>query len=150
MAHTFTNFLTHLIFSTKDRRPLLDAALQQRLYPYIGGIFRELGGSVIAINGPANHLHILALLPSDKAPAEILRLVKTNSSRWVHENFAEQRIFSWQIGYGAFAVSQSHRDDVCKYIAQQQEHHRKTTFEEEFLTFLEKHGIEYDPKYLWR
>jgi putative transposase len=150
MAHTYTHFLNHLIFSTKDHRPSLDALLRDRLFPYIGGIFRELGASVCAINGTADHVHILASLPPDKAISEIMRLVKTNSSRWVHQTFDDYKEFAWQIGYGGFSVSESGRQDVCNYIAAQEQHHKKMTFEEEFLAFLKKHGVQYDPNYLWK
>jgi putative transposase len=148
MAHTYTHFLAHLIFSTKDHRPLLDSSFRERLFPYMGGIFRTLGASVLAINGTADHVHILVSLPSDKAISEIMRLVKTNSSRLVHETLPEHKAFSWQIGYGGFSVSESGREDVCKYIAAQEQHHQKTSFEEEFLLFLKKHSVQYDPKYL--
>jgi REP element-mobilizing transposase RayT len=150
MAHTFTHLLTHLIFSTKDRLPLLDETLRERLIPYIGGIIRELGGKTIAINGTADHVHILASLSPGKSISETLQIIKGNSSRWIHDTFPQNNTFSWQVGYGAFSVSESQREDVCKYIAGQQEHHRKITFEEEFLAFLKRHNIEYDPKYLWK
>jgi REP element-mobilizing transposase RayT len=150
MAHTYTHFLNHLIFSTKDHRPLLDTVFRDRLFPYMCGIFRKLGASVSAINGTADHVHILVSLPPDKSVSDIMRLVKTNSSRWVHETLPEYKTFSWQIGYGGFSVSESGREDVCKYIASQEQHHKRMTFEEEFLLFLKKHGVKYDPKYLWK
>ena len=89
-------------------------------------------------------------LPPDKAISEIMRLVKTNSSRWVHQTFDDYKEFAWQIGYGGFSVSESGRQDVCNYIAAQEEHHKKMMFEEEFLAFLKKHGVQYDPNYLWK
>ncbi|HEX4262841.1 MAG TPA: IS200/IS605 family transposase [Verrucomicrobiae bacterium] len=149
MAHTFTNLLTHIIFSTKDRMPMLDAHLKERLLPYIGGIFRELGATPLLINGPTDHRHVLTVLPARIAVSEILNKVKTNSSRWVHKEFPNQRTFAWQTGYAAFSVSSSQKEAVLEYIANQEEHHRKISFKEEFVSFLKKHEIEHHEKYLW-
>jgi REP element-mobilizing transposase RayT len=150
MAHTFTNLLTHIIFSTKDRMPTLDSDLKQRLFPYMGGIFRELGATSLSINGPTDHVHILAILPAKLATSEILNKVKANSSGWVHKTFSARQTFAWQTGYGAFGVSPSQKQAVLEYISNQEEHHRKLSFQEEFVSFLKKHEIEYDEKYLWQ
>jgi putative transposase len=149
MAHTFTNLLMHLIFSTKDRVPTLEPDLKERLFPYMGGIFRELGGVPLLINGPTDHVHILAVLPAKLAVSEILNKVKSNSSGWVHKTFPMRMTFAWQLGYAAFSVSSSQKQPVLNYIADQEEHHRKISFKEEFVSFLKKHEIEYDEKYLW-
>lgn len=149
MAHTFTNLLTHIIFSTKDRMPTLAPELKQRLFPYMGGIFRELGATPMLINGPADHVHILAVLPAKLAPAEILNKVKANSSGWVHRTFPTLKEFAWQIGYAAFGVSPSQKKTVLDYIGEQEEHHRKVSFKEEFIAFLKKYEIDYDERYLW-
>ena len=149
MAHTFTNLLTHIIFSTKDRMPTLEPDLKQRLFPYMGGIFRELGATAHLINGPTDHVHILASIPAKLAPAEIVGTVKSNSSGWIHKEFSAQRLFSWQVGYAAFSVSHSQKQTILNYIAKQKEHHRKMSFREELVAFLEKHEIEYEEKYLW-
>ena len=124
-------------------------ALRERLFPYLGGIVREVGGHALAIGGMPDHVHILMTLPQTQALADVLRLVKTNSSRWVHETWPERRDFAWQTGYGGFSVSRSHREAVEHYIATQEEHHRRMTFQEEFLAFLEKHEIDYDERYIW-
>ncbi|MBI4658273.1 MAG: IS200/IS605 family transposase [Verrucomicrobia bacterium] len=149
MAHTYTNLLTHIIFSTKDRRPLLDDELRPRLFAYLGGIIRELDGTSRIINGPADHVHILASLAAKHSLSEVMRVLKANSSGWVRETFPNHKEFAWQIGYGAFSVSHSNRAAVEKYIANQEEHHRKVTFQEEYLAFLKKHEIAYDERYLW-
>jgi len=149
MAHTFTNLLTHIIFSTKDRMPTLEPDLKERLFPYMGGIFRELGATPLLINGPTDHVHVLAVLPAKLAVAEILNKVKANSSGWVHKTFPARQTFAWQIGYAAFGVSPSQRKIVLDYIANQEEHHCKVSFKDEFIAFLKKHEIEYDEKYLW-
>ena len=149
MAHTYTQLLAHIVFSTKYRYPFIDAELQQRLFPYMGGIIRELDGKPILINGPADHVHILARLPARTAISDVLRTIKSNSSLWVHEEFHSRSKFGWQTGYGAFNVSPRDLDTVRNYIANQEEHHRKLTFQEEFLKFLKEYEIEYDEKYLW-
>ena len=149
MAHTFTNLLTHIIFSTKDREPTLEADLKQRLFPYLGGIFRELDANPLGVNGPTDHVHILAVLPAKHAPAEIIGKVKANSSGWIHKTFPARATFAWQVGYAAFGVSPSQKQTVLDYIARQEEHHRKVSFKEELIAFLNKHEIKYDEKYLW-
>lgn len=148
MAHTFTNLLTHIIFSTKERMPTLEPNLKERLFPYMGGIFRELGATPFLINGPADHVHILAVLPAKLAPAEILNKVKSNSSGWIHKAFPTKKTFAWQTGDAAFSVSSSQKRPVLDYIAHQEEHHRRLSFKEELISFLKKHEIEYDEKYL--
>jgi putative transposase len=149
MAHTYANLLTHIIFSTKDRSPFIDAQLASALHLYLGGIIRELNGTALAINGPTDHVHLLLALPPNLALSEAMRVLKTNSSRWVHEQWPQRRAFAWQTGYGAFSVSQSNADQVCAYIADQEEHHRLVSFQEEFLAFLKRHGIAYDERYIW-
>lgn len=106
----------------------------------MGGILKELGAMPIAINGPDDHVHGLAALPATLSVADAMRVVKTNSSRRVHEQWPHRRAFAWQTGYGAFSVSRSNRDEVERYIANQEEHHKHVTFQEEFLAFLKRHG----------
>jgi len=149
MAHTYTSLLSHIIFSTKDRAPMLDVDLKARLFPYMGGILRELGGVGLSINGPADHVHILASLPATIALSDFVGKVKANSSGWVYKTFPDQREFKWQVGYGAFSVSVSQQPRVLKYIADQEEHHRKVSFKEEFIGFLKRHGIAYEERYVF-
>ena len=108
-----------------------------------------LAGLPQGVGGVTDHVHLLVGLNKELAIAETLRTVKAGSSRWVHDTFAEQRSFAWQAGYGAFSVSYSHLGRVKAYIAGQAEHHRKRTFQEEFVLFLRRHGVEYDERYLW-
>jgi putative transposase len=149
MAHTYTSLLHHVIFSTKDRAPMLDSELKARLFPYMGGITRELGGVALTINGPADHVHLLVSLPPVIAPSEFVGKLKCNSSGWVHKTLSNRYAFAWQTGYSAFSVSASQREKVERYIANQEEHHRIVTFKEELIEFLKKHGVDYDERYLF-
>jgi putative transposase len=149
MGHTFTNLLVHMIFSTKDRLPLLDAEVRSRLYPYLGGILNHLGAAPLALNGPADHLHGLVKLRAVHSIAKVVEKLKSNSTGWVHEEWPERRRFAWQEGYAAFSVSESCVPALLKYIAGQEEHHRKVSFQEELVSFLKTHGIEYDERYIW-
>ena len=150
MGHTYASLLSHCIFSTKDRQPQITPKLAPELFAYMGGIVRSLNGVALLINGVPDHVHMLVSLPPTLAMADAMRLVKANSSKWVHETYPDQGAFSWQTGYGAFSVSRSNRVAVEAYIAKQEEHHRAVTFQEEFVTFLKKHGIEYDERYIWQ
>jgi len=148
MASTLTNLLYHLVFSTKDRLPLITADIREPLYKYIAGIIRNQGGTLIEIGGMPDHVHCLARLPANKAVSDMLRAIKSDSSGWVNRERPKDR-FAWQAGYGAFTVSQSQAEVVQKYIQRQEEHHRVRSFKEEVLEMLEKHGVEYDERYLW-
>ena len=139
----------HCVFSTKERRPLITPGLQERLWPYLGGIARQNEMKAIEIGGVADHVHILLSLPSTLSIAKAMQLIKGGSSKWVHESFPEHRLFGWQVKYGAFSVSVSQLDKTVQYIQCQAEHHRKITFQEEFLALLKKHRVIYDERYLW-
>ena len=149
MGHTYTDLLAHVIFSTKDRAPLLDGELKARLFPYMGGILRELGGTPLLINGPADHVHLLFLTPTKTTLSELDGKLKANSSGWVHREFSDRGTFAWQTGYAAFSVSHSQKQAVLNYIANQEEHHRKLTFKEELVRFLKKHEIAYDERFIF-
>ena len=148
MSDSYTNLLYHIVFSTKDRRPLISAAHQPLLYDYIGGTIRRMRGISLELNGTEDHVHLLAKLRPDSALSNVLRDLKANASGWMHDVFPELRDFSWQRGYGAFTVSQSNVEEVRRYIAQQKEHHQKISFRDEFIQFLKVNGIEYDERYL--
>ena len=149
MGHSYTNLLYHIVFSTNERQHWLDPETSARLYDYLGGAIRSEGGTSISINGCADHIHILTKLRQDKAVSEVLRGIKANSSGWIHRTFQPLREFTWQKGYGAFSVSQSQVATVKRYIANQQMHHQRVSFKEEFVALLQAHGIEYDERYLW-
>jgi len=148
MAHTFSNILIHALFSTKHRRPSLDAELKSELFPYMGGIIAKLNGQSLLINGPSDHVHLLFVQPAALGLAELMEKVKANSSRWVHQRWPQRKGFAWQTGYTAFSVSQSQAEAVKTYIRNQEQHHRKKTFQEELIAFLKQHRIAYDPRYL--
>jgi len=147
LSHTAGNLVLHLIFSTKDRQPLITAEIRADLFAYLGGIIREIRGTALIINGTADHVHMLIRIRPAQAAAEIARVVKANSSRWLHEKYDLR--FAWQTGYGAFSVSESNVPTVSRYIATQEEHHKKFTFQEEYVTFLKRNGISYDERYIW-
>jgi putative transposase len=148
MPDSYTNLLYHIIFSTKVRRPFLTDVYQVRLYDYIGGIIRGLGGISLELNGVADHVHLLTKLRPDKAVSDVLRELKANASGWMHDVFPEFRDFSWQRGYGAFTVSQSNVGEVRRYIANQKEHHKKISFRDEFIQFLRANEIEFDGRFI--
>ncbi|MEX0612976.1 MAG: IS200/IS605 family transposase [Pirellulales bacterium] len=149
MATSFTSLHVHMVFSTKHRAGLIDDELQGPLFQYIGGILRNEKSALVAAGGMSDHVHLLVSMGKELSVSAAVRLVKANSSKWVHEEFAQRHGFGWQDGYGAFAVSYSNLASTRQYIANQAEHHRTRTFQEEFVLLLEKHGIQYEPKYLW-
>jgi REP element-mobilizing transposase RayT len=140
----------HCVFSTKERRRLIVPELRDRLWPFLGGIARQNKMKAIEIGGVEDHVHLLLSLPSTMAVSKALQLIKGGSSKWVHETFPEHRLFAWQEEYGAFSVSVSQLDKTIEYITGQEAHHRKLTFQDEFLALLKKHRIEYDERYLWK
>jgi putative transposase len=148
MSHTYTNLITHNVFSTKDRAELINDEIKPELHAYLGGLVKELKGKPIKINGMSDHVHILAGLPPTVSTSEALRFIKANSSKWVSEKF--KRPFEWQKGYGAFSVSRSGMDVVVNYIENQVEHHQKRDFREEFKAFLRKYEVDFDENFLWK
>jgi REP element-mobilizing transposase RayT len=139
----------HVVFSTKNREPLIDRELAPRLYGYLGGIVRNTGAVLLAVGGVEDHVHLLVSLGRQSCVSDLVRDVKSNSSAWVHETFPDRARFAWQSGYGAFTVSVSLLARVREYIANQEDHHKKQTFQEEFREFLRRHGIEWDERYVW-
>ena len=148
MPSTHFSLHYHIVFSTKDRAPILTAPWRERLHAYLGGIVREMNGVAEAVGGVADHVHLLLGLRATHCLADVVREFKASSSRWMHTD-AGMPAFAWQEGYGAFTVSPTHRDAVQRYIARQEEHHRTRTFQEEYVDFLQRGGVEYDERYLW-
>jgi putative transposase len=149
MANTYTSLHYHLVFSTKHRERWITPEIEERVWAYLGGIAKENKMTPIQIGGVEDHVHLLLGASPTLAPSKIAQLVKGGSSAWIHDTFPTMKAFAWQDGYGAFTVSRSNVDDVAAYIRGQREHHRNKTFQEEYLAFLKKHGVQYDENYLW-
>jgi REP element-mobilizing transposase RayT len=146
MSHTYAQNVIHVVFSTKDRRKSISPDFQPKVWAYSAGICKKHGIFVHAIGGVEDHAHFLIQLPPVMALAKAVATIKSNSSRWANE---EGHKLAWQQGYGAFSVSASIVPAVVRYIQNQEEHHRKMSFDEEFVALLRKHGVEYDPKFVF-
>ncbi len=149
MPGTFHNLKFHLVFSTKRREPWLTETVRPRVHDYLGGIIRGERGKVLEIDGIADHVHILFGWRTDEAISTLVRNLKANSSRWIHETFPALTGFAWQEGYSIFAVSQSQVDKVRGYIQRQEEHHHTKPFRDELLEFLRSHEVEFDERYVF-
>jgi REP element-mobilizing transposase RayT len=147
LSHTFANVLVHVVFATKNREKRLTAAVRDRLHAYLASVVKAEGGCVYTVNGGLEHVHLLLRLAPSRSLSDLMRLVKTNSSRWMRQELDPH--FGWQRGYSAFSVSHSQFAAVHGYIAKQEEHHRRRTFEEELVSLLKKNEIAFEEKYLW-
>ena len=142
MARTYTKLIYHIVFSTKERIPLIVPEIRDRLYEYLGGVIRGEKGSLMEIGGMPDHVHILARFGAAIAVSEMLKRIKGSSSHWLSQETGTW--FVWQSGYGAFSVSESQVAAVRKYIQQQEEHHKRISFKDELISLLRKHRIEFD------
>lgn len=149
MAQSLANILLHLVFSTKNREPLIETELQPRLHAYLAGACRALGSQAYRVGGTENHVHIACSLPRTLTVATLLEEIKKSSSAWIKQQGDGYALFKWQAGYGAFSVSQSQLPALVRYIDNQEEHHRTRMFKEELLEILQRYGVEYDERYLW-
>jgi putative transposase len=149
MANTYTSLHYHFAFSTKNREPWITPKIVNRVWAYIGGVARAHKMTALQIGGIENHIHAVPMAPPTLSPSQIAQYLKGDSSKWIHEEFRNLRAFEWQDGYGGFTVSKSQLPDVIAYIRNQREHHRKGSFEDEYLELLKKHGVDYDERYLW-
>ena len=149
MANTYTSLHYHFIFSTKHRQPWIRPEIEERIWEYLGGIARKNKMKPLKTGGVDDHIHMLLGAPPTLAPAKIAQLIKGGSSAWIHDTFPDLRAFAWQDGYGAFTVSKSGIPDVTVYIENQREHHRTRTYQAEYRALLDRHGIEYDERYIW-
>jgi putative transposase len=145
LSHTYTKNHIHIVFSTRAREKLISKEIQPKLWSYLAGICRKTNIMALAIGGIEDHVHALVELPPTMAVSKAVNLLKSNSSRWMKEQGLK---FAWQEGFGAFSVSASNIPAVKKYVLNQVIHHRRMTFEEEFIAFLKKHQIQFDPKYV--
>jgi putative transposase len=146
VSHSYSSNRIHIIFSTKHRVAAISEELQPKLWAYMAGIAKKQGFQAIVIGGMRDHVHALLFLPPTMPLAKAIQFLKGSSSKWLHENGAR---FSWQEGYGAFSVSASQTNDVVRYITNQAAHHAKRGFDEEFVEFLRKYNVPYDPKYVF-
>jgi putative transposase len=148
MSSTHLSLQIHVVFSTKNRFPFIADEWRDRLHAFIGGTVRTAGAIPLCVGGTNDHVHLLIGIRATHCLADILRDIKHASSEWVHRTIGVNK-FAWQEGYGAFTVGASQIGTVSEYIQNQVEHHRRKTFQEEYVAFLDRCGVEYDKRYLW-
>jgi putative transposase len=149
MPQSLSRILVHMIFSTKNRERFLSPEICAELHPYLAVVLREDGCPALQVGGVEDHVHLLFGLSRTRTVAQIVETVKTNSSKWIKTKGPAFAEFHWQAGYGAFSIGQSNVDAVIRYIQDQEEHHRKATFQEEYRRFLKRYQVPYDEKYVW-
>ena len=150
MSQSLSSVFLHIVFSTSERFPFLsDEDVRRQVHAFLGGIAKKLNCPPILIGGVSDHVHILIQLSRSVSQADLVKELKRSSNLWIQERFPHIAKFSWQAGYGAFSVSTSKVETVRTYIANQPEHHAKVSFQDEFRTFLEKHGVAFDERYVW-
>jgi REP element-mobilizing transposase RayT len=149
MPQSLSRILIHIIFSTKHRQPLIDDAIEAELHTYLGGACKELNCYPIIVGGHHDHVHILCDLSRTIAVMKLLEKVKANSSKWIKTMGEPYEGFYWQDGYAAFSVSPANIDSVCKYIANQKEHHSTISFQDECRAYFKKYKMDYDERYVW-
>ena len=149
MAQSLAKIIMHIIFSTKNRTPCLNDDTREELYRYMSTVLKNLDCPAIQIGGIKDHVHILCTLSKNYSIAKLIEEVKNPTSRWIKSKGKAFSKFHWQNGYGAFSVSQSNIEQVRIYIKNQEEHHRKFTFQDEFVRFLDKYQVPYDERYVW-
>lgn len=149
MPQSLAQVILHIVFSTKNRAPLITNAVESELYAYLGGICNNQKCPVILINGVSDHIHILCGMSRTLTIADLLEELKTNSSKWIKTKSPDLSKFSWQNGYGVFSVDWRNTDKVKKYISTQKEHHAKVTFQNEYRRVLRDYGVQSDEKHVW-
>ncbi len=149
MGQSLNKIYIHLVFSTKNRKPMISEDVQDDLFSYLGGICKNLECNPIQVGGYRNHVHILCLLSKKIALMNLIEKIKSNSSKWMKTKGEQFTDFYWQNGYGVFSVNPTEIEIVQQYILNQEEHHKKISFQDEFLKFLKKYKVEYDKKYVW-
>jgi REP element-mobilizing transposase RayT len=147
MPQSLARNVIHLVFSTKNREPFITPAIRARLHAYLAGTANELGCHAIKVGGVADHVHILFALAKTLSLSKAVEEIKKSSSKWMKENGVPR--FYWQNGYGAFSVSADDEEAVAWYVANQEDHHRETSFQDEFRGLLRTHRIEWDERYVW-
>ncbi|MDQ7816255.1 MAG: IS200/IS605 family transposase [Melioribacteraceae bacterium] len=149
MANTYSQLYIHVVIVVKGRESLITTHIRDDLYKYISGIISNKNQKLLAIGGMPDHLHIFISMNPDMKLSDLVRDIKANSSKWINENRFVKGKFNWQEGYGAFSYAKSQRDKVIKYIMNQERHHHKKSFREEYIDMLKKYDISYAEKYLF-
>jgi len=149
MPQSLSNILLHLIFSTKDRHPWLEPGIRKKAHAFLAGAVRQCECEAYRVGGVADHVHLAVRLSRTLSVADLVKEIKTASSKWLKTQDPTLTDFSWQQGYGVFSVGMSQKETLLHYIDNQEEHHQTRTFQEEYRTFLSKYGIEYDERYVW-
>lgn len=149
MPQSLSNVLVHFVFSTKDRRPYIQDDIELKLYRYIMGICNNLECPLYQIGGIEDHVHILLSLSRKISLGDLIGDIKAHSSKWIKKQGKDYEDFSWQSGYGAFSIGKSSFNDAISYIANQKEHHKTKSFQNEYLALLQKYDVSYDERYLW-
>jgi putative transposase len=149
MAQTLVSLMVHVIFSTRNREPLITPEIEAELFAYMGGILKNRESRLLDAGGTANHVHLLISQSKNIGLSSLMKDVKKDSSSWIKTKGIGFRNFHWQDGYGAFSIGESNIPALRQYIATQKEHHRKRSFQEELIKFLNAYGIEYDERFLW-
>lgn len=149
MAQSLSKVLLHLVFSTKNRKDSIPPELAPELHAYLAGACRGQGSEAFRVGGTTDHVHIACTLPRTMSVSKLLEEIKKSSSKWMKTTEGGSKSFSWQSGYAAFSLGASRLDELTRYIDRQVEHHKKRSFRQELVDFLEKYGVEYDERYLW-
>ena len=149
MPQSLARLHIHLVFSTKNRDPIITDAVRSTLHAYMAKVLQNLGCAPVLINSVEDHAHLLFDLARTVSISQVVEDVKKSSSKWIKNQSSEFASFAWQAGYGAFAVSESNLESVRQYISNQREHHQKKTFQEEYRAFLLRHNIAFDERYVW-
>jgi putative transposase len=149
MPQSLSSVTIHLVFSTKNHRPFIVGPAAAEIHPYLMGILNNLGCPSIRIGGVADHVHLLFRLSRTRTIAEVVDIVKSNSSKWIKTKGSRYSTFQWQLGYGAFSIGKSETDLLVRYIENQPEHHKKLTWQEEYRRLLERYRIPFDERYVW-
>jgi REP element-mobilizing transposase RayT len=150
MANTYTQLYIHFVFAVKYRSAMLDSNWDDRLRLYITAVVQNNKHKMLAINNMPDHMHLFIGLHPEQSISHLMQLVKGDSSEWINKERLTKHKFQWQSGYGAFSYARSQLDTIVKYVMNQQEHHRKETFQEEYLKILKSFGVEYDERYLFK
>ena len=149
MPQSLSKIMVHFIFSTKDRMPLIDRTIELKLHAYIATICRSNASNAYRVGGVSDHIHIACDLPRTVAPSKLIEVIKKDSSKWMKSQGAAYKKFYWQNGYGAFSIGFSQLASLIDYIDNQAEHHRKHSFQEEYLQFLSRYRVEFNERYVW-